>query len=275
MKKIAIHSVPRSGSTWLGCIFDSHPDVIYKFQPLFSYKFKGFLNELSSKEQIDEFFLKIANTSDAFLDQKKDKSLNLVPGFKKNSNTISSCKAIVYKEVRYHYILKNLLEKEDTIRVIGLVRNPLSVISSWLKAPSGFRVEEGWKIEEEWRFAPKKNLGRLEEFFGFEKWKEVMYLFECLKRQYPDRFYILNYADLLRDKIKIVKSIFSFCQLNFPQQTYDYLSQPTIQKNKEAYSVFKEKYQDDKWKNNLPNNIIDTIKTDRDFINFNKKYLWL
>lgn len=275
MKKIAIHSVPRSGSTWLGCIFDSHPEVIYKFQPLFSYKFKGFLNELSSKERIEEFFFKIANTSDIFLDQEKDKSLNLVPSFKKNRNAISSCKTVVYKEVRYHYILKNLLEKDDAIRVIGLVRNPLSVISSWLKAPSGFRVEKGWKIEEEWRFAPKKNLDKPEEFFGFEKWKEVMYLFECLKRQYPDRFYLLNYADLLKDKIKIVKNLFSFCQLNFPQQTYDYLRQSLIQKNEEAYSVFKEKDKDDKWENNLPDYIIDSIKMDTDFINFNKKYLWV
>jgi len=58
MKKIALHSVPRSGSSWIGQILNSSPKVNYKFQPLFSYAFKGYLDENSSRERIDEFFEK-------------------------------------------------------------------------------------------------------------------------------------------------------------------------------------------------------------------------
>ena len=45
--KVAIHGVPRSGTTWLGSIFDSSPNVIYRNQPLFSYAFKSYLSEHS------------------------------------------------------------------------------------------------------------------------------------------------------------------------------------------------------------------------------------
>ena len=45
LKKIAIFSVPRSGSSWLGQIFNSHEDVSFRMQPLFSYSHKSALNK--------------------------------------------------------------------------------------------------------------------------------------------------------------------------------------------------------------------------------------
>ena len=60
MKRIAIHSVPRSGSSWLGQILNSSPKVCFRFQPLFSYAFKDYLNEKSSQEDIMTFFEQIA-----------------------------------------------------------------------------------------------------------------------------------------------------------------------------------------------------------------------
>ena len=59
MQYVAIHSVPRSGSTWLGQIFNSHPKVNFRYQPLFSYAFKDYLNEASSSEDIEAFFKNI------------------------------------------------------------------------------------------------------------------------------------------------------------------------------------------------------------------------
>ena len=56
MQRIAIHSVPRSGSTWLGQIFNSSSLVIYKYQPLFSYAFKGRLSPQSTNNKIVQFF---------------------------------------------------------------------------------------------------------------------------------------------------------------------------------------------------------------------------
>ena len=77
MNKIALHAVPRSGSTWLGEILNSNPFVKYCFQPLFSYKYKNFLSENSSTEDIIKFFNLIKITNDEFVCQKPERVLVL------------------------------------------------------------------------------------------------------------------------------------------------------------------------------------------------------
>lgn len=270
MQRIAIHSVPRSGSTWLGSIFDSQPEVIYKLQPLFSYALKDRLTPISTKKEIDDFFDDLEKSRDDFMDQKDGKDKGIIPVFKKEKAT-----TIVYKEVRYHHLLKNLMEKEDGIKVIGLIRNPLSAISSWLKAPKEFRAEKGWKVEEEWQFAAKKNLNKAEEFNGYEKWKEVTYIFESLQKQYPTRFYLLNYDDLLEDMNRTVEKLFEFCNIGITEQTRNFIYQSKSTEQADPYSVFKSKKKDDAYKRNLPQCIIDEITNDLDFVKFNKKYHWV
>ncbi len=58
LAKIAVHGVPRSGTSWLSEIFNSSPRVLFKYQPLFSYVLKDFLNPGSSREEIGAFFEK-------------------------------------------------------------------------------------------------------------------------------------------------------------------------------------------------------------------------
>lgn len=269
-KRIAIHSAPRSGSTWLGSIFDSHPNVIYKFQPLFSYALKDYLTPGSTIGDIMDFFSKLESTKDDFLDQKEAKRKNIMPHFGKTETT-----AIVYKEVRYHHLLENMLEKDGELMVIGLIRNPLAVIHSWLKAPKEFKKELGWKVKEEWRFAPSKNLNKPEEFNGYEKWKEVAFLFERLQNQYPDRFYLQDYNTLLTQTTKSVHKMFEFAGLEFTEQTKSFLSDSRRKEDPNAYGVYKTKVIDDQWKMGLPEYIIDEIKMDPEFKQLNEKYAWI
>jgi len=177
----------------------------------------------------------------------------------------------VYKEVRYHHILKNLLKKDKEVKVIGLVRNPFSVVNSWLNAPREFRKDLGWNELEEWRFAKKKNLNKVEEFNGYEKWKEVTLLFEELKKIYPERFYILKYDELLRSTESGVKDLFEFCDLDFQNQTKHFLFNSTNNdQSKEAYSVFRKNQVDDNWKTQLNTTIISEIKEDLKIIDLEK-----
>ena len=260
MKRIAIHSVPRSGSSWLGEIFNSNELTIYKYQPLFSYAFKNRLTPNSTKIEIINFFNELKYFNDDFLDQKKEREKELSPIFIKNEKLRDT---IVYKEVRYHHILKNLLEKDNEIKIIGLVRNPLSVIYSWLMAPKEFKKNQGWKEMDEWRFASKKNLNKPEEFNGFEKWKEVAYLFEDLNQLYPNRFYLLRYDELINNSVKVVTDMFDFCGMNFLEQTDDFLTfSSNTDRSDEAYSVFRNEQKDDKWKSNLNPLIINEIHKD-------------
>ena len=206
MKRVAIHAVPRSGSSWLGQILNSSEKVCYRFQPLFSYAFKDFLNEHSTKKEILTFFDKITRSNDNFLLQTDKINSGEYPIFRKEE----SFAHVVYKEVRYHHILENILKQDQEIKVIGLIRSPFAVISSFLNSPREFRKDLGWKESDQWRYAEKKNLNRCEEFFGYEKWKEVYFLFKRLASEYKDRFCLVNYDSLVKDRCNEVERIFEF-----------------------------------------------------------------
>ena len=83
MNKVAIFGVPRSGTSWLGQIFNGHPDVCMRNQPLFSYEHKGRLNETSSEFDINCFFEEIYNSQDNFVLMTSDAQKNY-PNFIKS-----------------------------------------------------------------------------------------------------------------------------------------------------------------------------------------------
>ena len=268
--KIAIHSVPRSGSSWLGQIFNSSPQVNYKFQPLFSYKFKSYLDENSSKDKINDFFIKISRSSDDFLLQKENILSGKYPSFLKYENY----KFTVYKEVRYHYILDNMLHNCQDLKLICIIRNPLAVMQDWLNSPKEFRKDLGWIDIEEWRYAPKKNMGRAEEFFGYEKWKESTQLFELLKQKYPTQVYLIEYNDLIKETLKEVENVFNFCNIKIENQTHSFLSESRAINDLDPYSVFKKVTIDNAWIHTLNSQIVDEVFHDLKY-NPLKKYLSL
>lgn len=254
MMKVALHSVPRSGSSWVGEIFNSSPAVVYRYQPLFSFAFKDQLRPTSSAADIDAFFKDIGVSDDPFIGQHEKRVEGTLPRFRKEA---PAC--VVYKEVRYHYLVEHLLSTANDVRVIGLIRSPLSVISSWLRAPREFRGDLGWDAMEEWRCAPKKNAGRCEEYNGFEKWVEVAHLFHRLRRNYPERFRLLHYGDLLIDTCEVVKDLFAWVGLPFGEQTQQFLAESTSRNVDHAYSVYRTHAVDDKWKEQLDPRIVRAI----------------
>jgi len=266
--KVALYSVPRSGSSWLGEIINSSPVVNYSYQPLFSYEFKSRLDEDSLNCDIESFFKDISLSENEFTRQVDDRTLGKKPSFAKNEMEV-----IAYKEVRYINIIKNLLETSDDIKIVGLIRNPLSVLSSWKSAPREFRVDLGWDFDKEWESASLKNEGKKEEFFGYNKWKETALLFEELKKNYPERFYLMTYDELLSDLESTVLALFEFLNIPMTEQTLVFLNATSKKGKSGTYSVYNGgKSQDDSWKNNLPKNIIDQVISD--CINSNlEKYL--
>lgn len=256
LQRFAIHGVPRSGTSWLGEILNSSPHVSYYYQPLFSYAFKGFLNEHSSALDIDRFYEALSKTNDSFVLQREARTSQRMPIFpKKNISHIG------YKEVRYHNILPNLLKKSRDLSLILLLRNPLSVISSWLDAPKEFRSDRGWSRLEEWRYAVRKNKGLPEEYNGYEKWKEASYLFLHLKKQHPDRIQLVYYHELLEDPLGQARVLFDFIKLNLEEQTVCFLAEEKSGST-DAYSTVRVAQTDDKWIERLEPEIMDTILAD-------------
>ena len=256
MEKFAIHGLPRSGSTWVGEIFNSSPNVRYRFQPLFSYALKGFLGESSTADDVEGFYFELGSTEDAFLEQASARVQGKLPTFEKKKVT-----HVGYKEVRYHHILPNLVRRSKSVKFIFIQRNPFSVINSWLNAPREFRADLGWIRLEEWRYALKKNLNRPEEYNGYEKWKEASLLFHYLAKQYSDRVRILRYDQLLTDTIGEVRGVFEFLGLDYTDQTERFLHGGG-RGDEDTYSVVRAGQTDDKWKMQLEAEIVDEIRAD-------------
>jgi hypothetical protein len=131
------------------------------------------------------------------------------------------------------------------------------VIASWLNAPKEFR--SGWDIDSEWYYAPNKNQGRPEEFFGFDSWKIAAEMFLRLSSLYPEQFFLLRY-DLLNDSPEpVTEALFNFCGLDMNQQVKDFLCASKTRHESNPYSVFRANATDRNWRNVLPSNISNRI----------------
>jgi hypothetical protein len=94
-------------------------------------------------------------------------------------------------------------------------------------------------VAGEWRYAAKKNQGRPEEYFGFEKWKEAAQLFLKLEKTFPARVHMLAYEDLLRSTEQEVERLFQFCALEVDDQTREFLVKSTTTEVPGEYSVYR------------------------------------
>jgi len=267
MNHLAIFSVPRSGSSWLGEIFNSSPETSYRFQPNFAYSFPLTLQRDSSFEEIQQFHKELALTNDPFVCDKLSISSKAKDGFPKDKQ-----KLLVWKETHFIFLAETLLKNSDT-KVIGLLRSPLACIASWLKIPKEFHRE--WDVLEQWRTGELKNEGKESHYFGFEKWKEAALLFERLAEEYPERFYVVNYDDLLLDTLGTVTKLFRFADLTITDQTLQFIQNSRNSSDNDAYSVFKKKNDDLSWQGSLPGFVEDGIKNDEAFIMLNGKYNWV
>lgn len=251
---IIIAGVPRSGTSWLGQIIDSAPNVAYRFQPIFSYAFKDAVNMDSHGKDYERFYEGIYKSTDDFLLQTDKRKKGLYPTFEKKDNP----ECLAFKTCRYQYLLSKMLQYSGNLKIFGIVRNPCGVINSWLKNPKEFPSEANPR--EEWRFGSCRNQGRPEEFFGFYKWKEVAHLYFDLQEKYPNRVRIVKYEDLLDSPVEVSQSIFSFVNLEFTEQTNSFLEACHSVHKEGPYAVFKDKSVSEQWKSELDPYIVSEIK---------------
>ena len=253
-KIISIHGVPRSGTSWLGQIFNSSPEVRYKFQPLFSYAFKDQINIYSTKKEILDYFNRLYDYKDSFIDQVGKKKIGVYPiyNYKKKKP-----KYLVTKMVRYHFLIPHFLYLLNNIYIIAIVRHPCGVLNSWKKAPREFLQE--WNFSKEWRFGQSKNEFRPEEYYGFHRWKEATKLFLEMSEQYPKKFKLIKYENLVRNPVSLTKELFGFVQLDFSNVTLNFLNDSTTKMHQDPYSVYKGKKDVNDWKKELDKKIVKNV----------------
>jgi len=253
-KVIFIQGTPRSGSSWLGQIFNSVPTVAYKYQPLFSYAYKNIISSESSQKEILTFLNEVfENNSDEFINQLDQKNRGVHPKF----TNAAKKEELVIKMVRHHYLTETFIKSVKGIKIIGIVRHPCGVINSWLKTPREFKPE--WDQLEEWRDANLKNQGRLEEYYGFEKWKELSHLFIDLEKKYPDNFTLVQYEKIVDDPMKMTKKLFSFAGIHVHSQTSKFLKETHTKEIEDPDTAYRLSDVKSRWKKELNPIIKKTI----------------
>jgi len=250
---ISINGAPRSGTSWLGQIFNSNEDVKYKFQPFYSYLFRNSISLNATFEQMHRFFTELYNYNDWYLDQIKQIKSGLVPKFEIKNEYPST---LVFKNVRKHYILSKMLEVYENLKVVCIIRNPVDAMNSWYLSPSNFLRE--WDFEGEWEYAQSRNQFMPDEYYGFHKWKECNMLFLHLAEKYPHKVKVVKYKDLTENCLDVVSQIFIFCSLSVGEQTKKFIGKSQTVDIDNEYSVYKNR----KSEIVLPQFIIDKIKLD-------------
>ncbi len=234
---VALYGVPRSGTSWLGQILDSCPDIAFRYQPLFSYRFKNRISTESNRKDIECFLEELyEEDNDDFLNQTDKKQKGIYPIFLEKAKDPPT---LAFKEARYLYTIPLLLKNDINIKIIGIVRNPYDVLESWINAPSEFNPE--WKILDEWQFASKKNEYRPENYYGYNKWKEYIKLNFEMKERYPDKFITIRYEDLVENAMEISSGLFSFLGLSFTDQTRKFIEESQSKTIDNAYTVYRKK----------------------------------
>jgi hypothetical protein len=253
-KFVAIHGAPRSGTSWLGQIFNSSEHVAYRYQPLFSYEFRGAIDANSDRAAIQRFMRALLVTQDDFVLQRRSASLSgYTLEFAKSAIT-----HLVYKEVRYHEVLENLLSKWPRAIVIGLIRNPCAVIHSWSKAPREFNPR--WDLLEQWRSASLKNDADAGNCYGFDRWRRLAETFLELERSYPGRFVIARYEALDANPASEVARIFRACGLQVSEQVSAFVAKSRSCDDGSAYGVLRDRSHDAKaWQRELDSRIVRAI----------------
>ena len=91
MQTVAIFGCPRSGTSWLGQLFNAHETVLYRYQPLFAYEFKDWFGRRGLTERT------LGDFHSALIDARSDFVLTDLRPPKKGPAT-----HLVWKEVRFH-----------------------------------------------------------------------------------------------------------------------------------------------------------------------------
>jgi hypothetical protein len=252
-KVIIIAGAPRSGTSWLSQIFDSSPDTIYRHQPIFSYAFKNAINLESKKEDYIKFFKNIYNSQDEFICRTEERKKGIIKTFPK----VIVPEILVFKNVRYHFLLEKMLQLFDDLKVIGIVRHPCGSVNSFLTTKE---LPSDADPIKEWRYAKCRNTGP-EEYWGFEKWKEVAYLFLDLEKKFPNQFLLQKYSELVDHPIEKTKEIFNFFEMEYTDQTNEYLMESNTKHIDHLYATYKDKKVKDKWQWELDEKIkIEILK---------------
>jgi hypothetical protein len=244
---LLVAGVPRSGTTWVGQVLNSHPAVAYRFQPLFSWSFQPTLDAAGTPEEIEAFFDAVLATDDPFVRQTGAARLGDTPDFPERD---AEPALLVVKEVDHLDLVPHLLASRADLSAVLLVRDPRAVLASFRGARGEW--DEAWDFAAEWRQARSKNEGRVDRWYGFERWKEAALLFLDLVERHPQRVMLARYEDLVGEPAAGAERLLAFAGLPSHPQVARFVGESTTAADRQHdYGVFKDRSVVWRWREEL------------------------
>lgn len=264
IKRIMLVTTWRSGSTFLGQVIESAPNVFYTYEPMiyfeyhpgskadlirslfqcqFPVNYLRFVNGQSDKSDLN-FMIFNRRAWDAC---DHDVSFCYQPDFV--SQLCWQYPIHLMKTVRLRVKeLKPLMEDETfkTTKIIYLVRDPRGVMAS--------RANLSWCQQNPACNDPKRLCSDVQE---------DLQEFNLLKSQYPDRLYLVNFEELTQNVEPGIKQLFDFLEMTVSPPVQYFLKTHTQQGDKDVklpYTTFRRsKTVASEWRTKLNQSSIDVI----------------
>ncbi len=251
-RKVLIISRGRSGSSFLGDLFNQNKDTFYLFEPLFwaiidleGYATKTFevLNDLYNCKFTDKIYLDFLLKSKSF--RKKSKKLETFPAqcprISKSSQRCltnilkSSClgaSSLIAKVLTHRlpqgglWGIRKILDANKNLRIVHLLRDPRRVISSMKRA--------GWFRGND--FVTKV------KHVCFPIWENIKHVLNE-SVYYKDRYKVLVFSDMMLDPSSTVVDLYDFLKMGpVPDYVFSWIKQNTmvsvqVSKSKSTYKT--------------------------------------
>ena len=269
--RVIIVSYKRSGSSFLGEIFNRHQDVLYLYEPLHSLTVVGeegtaiyhsmikhLLRVIMSCRYAEHpYYVGYSNDGEFRLRSRalsKSCVPNRRPGGPNKCDNIDSrsmtaiCEShqhIVVKSIRIKNIdiLQSVLGSEKTTRIIHLVRDPRAVISSRRELneteDQKYSYKDAPSLRKSARDLCRQMLRNLKQGAAIKEW--------------VGHYHVIRYEDVATRPIYAVKELYNYVGIKQSQEIFDWIRKNTNAKKKtHFFSTTKNATVSiNKWKSNL------------------------
>lgn len=241
---LLINGVPRSGTSAIGSILGSGVNCAYRFQPLFSYKYRKQAENYKGISGLDALVTELEVCDDSFI-------RNGMTDARLNISELNQTDIMIIKHVRYHENLSAWLENEN-VKLLCVIRDPRACIYSQISISTEW--EGSMSDYPDWINAPHINSNEF-EYFGFSGWLRFCFAAEMLRLRYPDRVKILKYEDFSHDNYYALQKVVDELKLPINLRNRNQVQG----KASSTYGVLSRS--DKSWKESLDHGIRDDIET--------------
>ena len=302
-KLLLLFGTPRSGTSWLGKVFDSHPKTLYKHEPDrsgFNVPFAPPISEAERwRDTVRNFVRHLPANNTSHVAARlpvfaKDYRLSLAEPIHYLSVLASDAAALVRwplpvlqcanpNQTRVHLVWKStdslgrlgvILHAFEECRALRIIRHPCGYVASVLRGEAQQKFVG--------RVRTCENYGPIEALLKTENARSRGLTVEHMRRFHPvermawnwvllnekaeddsrdnPRCTVVRYEDVCRDPLNATKELFSFCGLEWNQQTSGFLEASTLatrpngwnritQNSRRYYSIFRNPLESaEKWK---------------------------